>query len=253
VGISHDAGAHNESMANANAAEMNFNALYHNPAGMAFTENTVLISSFQTPFLLKDLKSGTIGLVLPTNSGVFGFSLQHLGISGFAEENISLTFSKKFSSKFTGGIRLNNHILNVNEYGSNYFFTFDIGINTFIINDLNIGFFIQNPISRKLNETDRTPSVFRLGLAYSISEKIKTYLETEKSLLYPVNLKFGFEYFAADKITLRCGFNTYPTKFSFGIGFLMTSNWQIDCALSSHSTLGMTPAVGLIYKMKKKK
>jgi hypothetical protein len=251
IGSSHFFGARNESLANAVTADDSSNAVFHNPAGLSTVKNAVLISTFQKPYGLKDLQSGALACIIPTHSNVFGISLNYTGITQYSEQNIGLAYSKKFFPKLSAGLRLNGNIVNAREYGNHFSFTFDMGINALIFKDLNIGFYIENPISRPISEGERTPSVFRLGAVYRISEKVKTLIDIEKNILYAPSYKMGLEYVASPNIALRGGFSTQPVQMSFGIGFHWLKNWIIDCALSSHTVLGLTPAASLLYVFKK--
>ena len=116
-----------------------------------------------------------------------------------------------------------------------------------IAKDLVLSALIFNPLTIKINEDERTPSVLRLGLAYTINQKVLICLETEKDILFPASFKFGLAYKVVESMTLRCGFHTAPSVISFGLGYKINPNFTIDAALTNHPILGSTPALSLIY------
>jgi hypothetical protein len=251
TGVTHFLGARSEAVANAVTADDSLNAVFHNPAGLATASKTAIIASFQKLYAVKDMQSGALACIIPTPSNTFGLTLHHTGITNYAEHNIGISYAKKFFPKLTAGVRLNGSIFNAREYGSQFNFTFDIGLNTLIFKDLNIGFYIQNPIIKSLDNDLAPPSVFHLGAAYRLSDKVKILSSIEKHILYPAAFKMGLEYNVALNLALRCGFNTLPARMSFGIGFQWLKNWSIDCALTSHAVLGLTPSASVIYVFKK--
>jgi hypothetical protein len=243
-------GAQSLSMGGAGLGFQNEQAIFHNPAGLVgVTKSSVLLTS-EIRFGVKDLKPIGMAFVLPTSSGVLGFCFQNYAFESYRESKLSVAYGRRLSSKFNIGVQLDYMRLKLNEYGSTNLLTFEIGCNTLISKDLVLSAYVFNPLSVRLNEVERTPSVFRLGLGYSLNPKVLICLETEKDVDFPASFKFGLAYKAVESLTLRCGFRTSPSIFSFGIGYSINKHFTADVALTNHAYLGMSPALSLGYFLK---
>lgn len=243
-------GAQSLSMGGASVGFQNEQAIFHNPAGLVgVTKSSALLTS-EIKFGVKDLKPIGTAFVLPTSSGVLGFSFQNYSFETYRESKLGVAYARRLSSKFNIGIQLDYLRLNMNEYGSTNLLTFEIGCNTLISKDLVLSAYVFNPVSVRLNEEERTPSVFRLGLGYTLNPKVLICLETEKDVDFPASFKFGLAYQVVESLTLRCGFRTSPSIFSFGIGYSVNKHFTADVALTNHPYLGMSPALSLSYSIK---
>lgn len=243
-------GAQSLGMGGASVGFQDAQAIFHNPAGLVgVTKPSALLTS-EIKFGVKDLKPIGTAFIVPTSSGVLGFSFQNYSFDTYRESKLGIAYARRLSSKFNIGVQLDYLRLKVNEYGSTNLLTFEIGCNTLIFKDLVLSAYVFNPVSVRLNEDERTPSVFRLGLGYSLNPKVLICLETEKDINFPASFKFGLAYKAVETLTLRCGFRTNPSIFSFGIGYSINKHFTADVALTNHPYLGTTPALSLSYSLK---
>lgn len=246
-------GAQSMSMGGASVGFQDAQAIFHNPAGLVgVTRQSILLAS-EIKFGINDLKPIGTAFIVPTQSGVLGFSFQNYTFESYGENKLGVAYARRLSSKFNFGVQLDYLHLKINEYGSTNLLTFEIGCNTLIVKDLVLSAYIYNPLSVRLNEVERTPSVFRLGLNYSLNSKVLVCLETEKDIHFPASFKFGLAYKAVESLTLRCGFRTAPSIFSFGFGYVINQHFTADMALTNHPYLGMSPALCLNYFLGKEK
>ncbi len=253
IGYQMVTGAQSMSLGGASVGFQNEQAIFHNPAGLVgVTRSSILLAS-EIKFGLKDLKPIGMAFILPISSGVFGFSFQNYSFDSYRESKLAMAYARQLSSKFNIGVQLDYMRLKIDEYGSTNLLTFEIGCNTLIIKDLVLSAYIFNPLSVRLNEVERTPSVFRLGLNYLLNTKVLVCLETEKDINFPASYKFGLAYKAVESLTLRCGFRTAPSVFSFGFGYVFNAHFTADLALNNHPYLGLTPAFSLNYFLGKEK
>ena len=247
IGYQMVTGAQSMSMGGASVGFKNEQAIFHNPAGLVGVKRSNILLASEIKFGLKDLKPMGAAFVLPSQSGVFGFSFQNYTFDSYRESKLGVAYARRLSSKFNLGVQLDYLRLKIDEYGSTNLLTFEIGCNTLIVKDLVLSAYIFNPLSVRLNEVERTPSVFRLGLNYSLNARVLICLETEKDINFPASFKFGLAYEAVESLTLRCGFRTSPSIFSFGFGYVLNSHFTADLALTNHPYLGLTPAFSLNY------
>lgn len=253
IGYQLVSGAHSLGMGGLGVCLQDEQAIFHNPAGLvSVTQSSVLLAS-EMRFGIKDLKPIGCAFVIPTSSGTLGFTFQNFTFESYRENKLGVAYARRLSSKFNIGVQMGYEHLKIDEYGSVGLLSFEIGCNALIFNDLILSASIFNPVTMKINEAERTPSVFRLGLAYTLNPKVLVCLETEKDIAFPASFKFGFAYKVVESLTLRCGFRTAPSIISFGIGYKINKNFTVDCALANHVYLGATPALSLSYFLGKNK
>lgn len=246
-------GGQSAAMSNATSAMSTPDAVFQNPAALIYITRPTTTIATEMRFGVKELKPVGIGFIQPTKSGVFGGSIQHFGFSAFQQQKIGLAFAKRFSEKLNVGIQLDYLRLQATGYGNVHILTFEIGCNTLITKELTLVFYVFNPLAVRMNETERTPSVFRLGAAYSINKNVLITAEIEKSIIDAASFRMGFDYKVAETVAVRCGFSSLPASFSIGIGYFLSKNCVIDAALSHQSTLGATPTLSLSYVLGKEK
>jgi long-subunit fatty acid transport protein len=240
-------GGQSAAMSNAAAAVASADAVFQNPASLIYITRPTATISTEMRFGVKELRPMGLGFIQPTKSGVFGFSLQHFGFSIFQQQKIGCAYARRFSEKLSAGIQLDYLHLKATDYGNAHLLTFELGCNTLITKGLMLAVYVFNPLSVRLSESERVPSVFRLGGAYTINEKVIIATEIEKSLVDAANFRFGFDYKVASTVAVRCGFSSRPASFSLGIGYFLSKNCVIDAAIAHESLLGSTPSVSLTY------
>jgi hypothetical protein len=240
-------GGQSAAMNNAVSAVPSADAVFQNPASLLFITRPTATLATEMRFGVKELRPIGVGFIQPTKSGVFGFSLQHFGFSAFQQQKLGVAYARRFSEKLNIGIQLDYLHLQASDYGNAHLLTFEIGCNTLITKDLMLGVYVYNPLAVRISESERDPSVFRLGMAYSVNQKVILAAEVEKNLLETANFRFGMDYKITETVAVRCGFSSLPVSFSFGVGYRFSKNLVIDAALSHQALLGSTPAVSFSY------
>jgi hypothetical protein len=240
-------GGQSAAMNNAVLAVPSADAVFQNPASLLFITRPTATLATEMRFGVKELRPIGVGFIQPTKSGVFGFSLQHFGFSAFQQQKLGVAFARRFSEKLNVGIQLDYLHLQSPDYGNAHLLTFEIGCNTLITKDLMLAAYVYNPLAIRVSESERDPSVFRLGMAYSVNQKVILAAEIEKNLVEAANFRFGMDYKITETVAVRCGFSSLPVSFSFGIGYRFSKKFVIDAALSHQALLGSTPAVSFSY------
>ena len=247
IGYQLISGAKSLSMGGASVGFQDEQAIFHNPAGLMGVKQANALLSSEMRFGMTELKPMGAAFITPFESGVIGVTFQNFTFDSYRENKLGVAYARRLSAKFNVGVQLAYEHLKIGEYGSRSLLHFEIGCNALIAKDLVLSALIFNPLTIKINEEERTPSVLRLGLAYTINQKVLICLETEKDILFPASFKFGFAYKVVESMTLRCGFHTAPSVISFGLGYKINPNFTIDAALTNHPILGSTPALSVIY------
>ena len=246
-------GANSTSMGGFNSTLSDVWSTNNNQAGLGFMTDIAGGLFYENRFLLKETSYRAGAFVLPVKTGAFGLSVASFGYSAYSETKAGLSYGQRFGDKFSVGVQLN--YLNTKlsqDYGSKNSLTAAIGFIAKLNKELTLGVHVYNPTRSKLAEydTEKIPTIMKLGLDYRFSEKVMIGVETEKDLNYDAVVKAGLEYHISEILYLRGGISTNPTMYSFGFGLKM-KNFKMDISSSFHQTLGMTPGISLIYQKKK--
>jgi len=225
----------------------------NNQAGLGFATDISGGLFYENRFLLKETSYRAGAFVLPVKTGAFGLSVASFGYSAYSETKAGLSYGQRFGDKFSVGVQLN--YLNTKlsqDYGTKNSVTGAVGLIAKLSEEISLGVHVYNPTRSKLAEydTEKIPTIMKLGLAYRFSEKVMIGVETEKDLDYDAVVRAGLDYHITDIFFIRAGISTNPTQYSFGFGLKMKS-FRMDISSSFHQTLGMTPGISLIYQKKK--
>lgn len=247
-------GGRQAGMGNAAVAVYDFWALSHNQAGLARLDRPAAGFYFENRFMVKEMGLGAAGVALPVNSGVFGLSLSYFGYSQYHESKVGLAYARSFGERLSAGVQFNYMYTYVGGDYSNAAgnVTIEAGMIYEVLPGLNIAAHIFNPTRTRLASVndlydEYIPVIFRLGMAYSFSERILVSIETEKDIDRKPVLKAGLEYQVVERFFVRGGVGTNPTSNAFGVGF-HTGFFTIDLSASYHHVLGYSPQAAIIIE-----
>jgi hypothetical protein len=247
-------GARMASMGNAGVALEDMWSYHHNPAALTGVENFSVGLAYENRFLLRELQSQALTVVLPLKTGVISVGAQMYGYELYRSQKAGMGYSLKLSEKFSAGIQMNYQGIRLTDnYGSKHTVTAEAGVMGEITEDWKIGMSVFNLGRAKLAEfaDDRFSTVMRLGTSYTLS-KVVFVAEAEKDLDHAMRIKGGFEYEPIDHFYFRFGAGSKPVDISFGFGY----KWrflQLDLGSSYHQQLGWSPHFSLNYSSQKKK
>ncbi len=246
-------GAKSLSMGGVSLLPADFWSVFNNQAGLT-TQNNWAAGFAYDNYLGLDknlsLKSGAV--IIPTNSGVFGLTLNYYGYAAYNEQKIGLAYGKLLSDIFSVGLQIDYVSVSIgNEYGHAGAFTFEIGILAKISDELQIASHIYNPFMVKLGKVnpESTPAIFKLACAYKIDQNLLLLTEYEQSNISTGIIKLGIEYHLIEDFFVRGGLSTNPNLFSFGLGIKL-NGFNIDFGSSYHQILGFSPKASVYYCFK---
>ncbi len=246
-------GARSAGVANASLTYIDVWSLWQNQAGIASLKEISAGVFYENEFLLPELALKAFGFVIPLKKlGVFGLSYTGFGYSLYNETKLGICYAKSYGDVFSFGMQLDYLNTFVGDgYGSNNAIAAEAGFQAKILPELVLAAHIYNPTRAKLAATydERIPSILRIGLAYTFSDKVICSLELEKDITQQENVKAGVEYHAVKQFYLRCGISTNPVSDAFGIGLVMKT-FKFDFSETIYQELGSTPAISLSYSFK---
>lgn len=251
-GVTNSVDARSNGVANASVAFTGINSILNNQAGLAELENIGILFSAEQRFVLNELNNLGAGFAMPTNSGTFGISINYFGFEDFNQSKIGLTYARKLMEKLSVGIQFDMLRTQIAEYGNKNLFTFEVGVQSELIENLLLGFHLYNPVKLEIIEDEFLPTVLRAGATYSASKKLMLHTEIEKDFDFPFVFKAGIEYELVNDFWLRVGVHTNPTALSFGLGYQMKNGLRFDLASNYHQELGITPSIGVGFDFIKK-
>lgn len=244
-------GARSLAMGGVGAAFEDVNSIFSNQAGMAEVESLSFSLLAEQRFLLNSIRTVSAGGVLPLKSGSLGLSLNYYGNEAYNEQRAGLAYARKLMENFSIGAGLDFLNTNIPEYGSKGVVTFELGLMARFTKQLNMGVHVFNPMNVELIEGEQLPSILKLGLNYSPSEKVNIFGEVSKDIDFDIRTHWGVEYEVIEDLNLRAGLATQPVEVTFGAGYKLDSGLIIDIGSRYHEVLGISPSVGIVYVGKK--
>jgi len=230
----------------------------HNQAGLAGIETPSVGIYAANYFGLSELGMKAISIAAPVSTyGTFGVNYSNFGYGLYTENKFGLAYAMQMGEKFSAGIQLDYFLVKQGlEYGQTGAAVGEIGVLANPIDNLYIAAHLFN-VSRtdfSAYQNEKIPSVLRIGIGYSFSEKVLFTIEAEKDLETSPILRSGIEYQIIENLFLRAGVSTQnnlTAQYSFGAGYGY-KGIIFDFAFVNHQMLGYTAQFGLGYSMQKK-
>lgn len=243
----------NEGMGNITTTNTNYGAGLSNIAGIAAIKDIIIGTSYRHAMDLEGFNTASLAVAIPVKIGSFGLGISRFGDDLFNQQMLSVGYANTFGIASLG-IRANYLQYSIENYGSKGVFTIDIGGIAQLTDELYIGAHIVNINQVKLAEfeDERVPTLIALGVSYRPSQRVMFNIELEKDIDFDPVFKSGIEYKVVEKLALRTGINTKPSRQYFGLGFSPNNIPLIlDYTLSNHQLLGLAHQIGLAYRIKK--
>ena len=240
-------GSRAAAMGNTGVSIVDIWSVFNNQAGLAYLDYPSIGLHHENRFISPDLSFSALGFVYPVKPGTFGLSVKRLGFTEFSQTKAGLAYGMKLAPRFSAGVQINMHNINASGvYGQTSAFSVEAGLHYTPSKNLSVGVHVVNPSRSKIYDDERIPTIFNLGIAYKLGEKVILTGAAEKNLDVDPNFKAGLEYSPINNLFFRTGFSTNPSLLSFGLGYNYRG-LQFDFAFSKHQYLGYTPQVSLSY------
>jgi hypothetical protein len=236
-------------------------AIFYNPAGLTQSRDVSLGGEYHQPFSLSFLRYSHFWLTASLQRfGSFGIALQdrNTSVGGEClerENTLSVShgfhLAKDGESTLSVGYSLNLYYLSFAETGegfdpgSAWTAGLDLGFFATLHDRSRAGILVKN-INRPRFGEDHSfplPQWIAAGIAYAPFPMVVTSLELKKEIDRDVSVHGGGEFMLLERIRLRAGIETNPTRFSGGIGFC-GAGIAIDYAYAGHAVLSDTHYIG---------
>lgn len=244
-------GARAAGMGNAGVASSDVWSVFNNQAGLASLQNPQVGLHYENRFIVSELACNGGSIVYPTNGmGVFGLSISQFGYSQYSETKIGLAYAKQLGKIFAVGLQFDYLNTRFSEdYGNKGVPVAEIGVRATPTEDITIGAHVYNITRSKIADynNERIPTLMRFGLGYKFTHKLYFAAEVEKDLNSKPSIRAGAEYVFLESLYFRAGYSSGPDKAHFGLGYVY-KGIKADVSFTTHSQLGITPYVSLIYE-----
>ena len=244
-------GSRQAGMGRISVAITDFWNIQNNQAGIALIDKIGAGIYYENRFLVNQLSTKSIAVIVPTKIGVLGVSFNHFGYSMYNDIKIGVVYARSFGQFFRIGLQLDYLQTTLGDnYGSKSNVTFELGVQSDVTKTLTIGAWVYNPIQVKLADynNEKIPAIFRLGLAWHVMDNFLVSVEAEKSTgIRPILVRGGLEYSIKEMFFIRGGFSTRQEIFSMGFGFNFKF-LKFDISAMMHESLGFSPQASMIFQ-----
>jgi opacity protein-like surface antigen len=225
-----------------------------NQAALAWQNDYWVGIHHENRYLVKELGLSAIAGIIPTSTGTFGVNLSHFGYSQFNVTRACIAYGMKFSDKFSAGVGLNLHHLQIaGDYENKNAYTVEGGLMYMPTSKLTLGAYVFNPTRSSFDEQQSLSPILGLGISYFPSEKVMLALQVDDNTETKPAIRGGVEYSPIKNIAVRLGYSSEnPQGLTGGFGWSI-KQIQVDLSFGYHSVLGYTPQLSVSYCFAKQK
>lgn len=123
--------------------------------------------------------------------------------------------------------------------------TFEAGMTIVLSSSLTFGLHLFNP----LTPVNTLPSSINAGIEWKHTEDLSVVFEASKVTDEPLSVQGGISWNVLNRLTLRTGYMSSPSSFSFGLGYIYGS-LQTDAGFMANSLTGITSSVSFIWNIR---
>jgi hypothetical protein len=249
-------GARSAGMAHASICVNDVWAVQHNQAALASLKNPEVGVFSQIVYPNSKVLMNAMAVASPFKYGVISGTFTRLGFKNlYNESKYGLGYSRQFGKAISAGMQLNylSTFIGDNNYGNRGTVAVEAGFIAEVVKNLRIGVHVYNPTRSKTAQynNERVPTIIKMGLQYTFSDKVFTTVEVEKDIANKPILKVGAEYRIAKEVYLRGGLSNNPSLNAAGFGIEL-KKFNLDFAAAFHPQMGVSPQIGLRYRFEKK-
>lgn len=249
-------GARSAGMSHASICLGDVWAVQHNQAALASLKNAEAGVFSQIVYPNSNVLMNAVAVASPFKYGVISGTFTRLGFKNlYNESKYGLGYSRQFGKAISAGMQLNylNTFIGDNTYGSRGTVAVEVGFIAEVIKNLKIGVHVYNPTRSKTAQynNERVPTIIKMGLQYTFSDKVFSTVEVEKDILNKPIFKVGAEYHIVKEVYLRGGISNNPSLNAAGFGIEL-KKFNLDFAAAFHPQMGVSPQIGLRYRFEKK-
>ncbi len=221
---------------------------FHNQALMAGCRDVTAGLSLESRFMMAEMSSKAISLVVPGSHAPIGIIATHFGNGQYSSTFAGLGSAVVITDGLSVGIQADLIAeTGVGDYRDVWHATFEAGLAARVTPDLMLGLHLFNP----LVSVNTLPSCIRAGVSWTPAPELMMAFEAQKMTDEPLSLNGGISWQLLRKMVFRTGYMSSPSSFSFGAGYT-SGPVQSDIAFSVNSLTGVTSSVSFTWTIKRR-
>jgi hypothetical protein len=186
--------------------------------------------------------SAAAHLVLPWKDQI-ALGIQHTGIEGYSEQRITLSYARRLFEKLNTAVQFDLNRNSAEEFENVFAGSWSVSFHAPLMTKLEMSAWIYNPLGDE--SILDLPSMARIGVLYSPSEKVGVAIEAEKDWRHDLRLKAGIHYRLHPRLAVRWGVGTDPALLHAGITWNIFDSMALSGGWRYHSRLGSSLGASL--------
>jgi len=233
-------GARSQGMGNIKVFLNDSWTFFNNVGGMDRLEQSQISTGVDQRFGIRELSTFSLASVIKKEFGSLGFGISRFGGTLFNQQLAGIGFSHTLGM-MSMGAKVDWMQTQIEGFGTGHALLFSLGGIAQLGPDFYLGAHFSNLNQAKIskNSSESLPTLVQLGFAYFPSASLSLYSELEKDVDLPPVFKAGIEYSLSERLYLRTGVNSHPTRLSFGLG-LRQKHFHFDYGYGQNTALGRT-------------
>jgi hypothetical protein len=221
-----------------------------NQAGLGFIEHSSLSLQHGRPYLLKELGITSMAAQFCTGRGAMGLTLSSMGIKGFRQSSLWLSYGLRLHPDISAGAGLHFWSPSLDEQ---LFYAPGIGVSLGlqirIREKWKLGMRIFHPAAWSFSSSPASKESMSIesGFAYSFFRVARVYAELHIRPQAPIILCGGAEWILNQQIRMRTGICSGPFTFSWGI-LLKFKRCITEFSFQYRTDTGLSPLTALSYE-----
>jgi hypothetical protein len=224
-----------------------------NIAALHLVKNSFIETAATNRYYLPELTSYSVSCSkkIDDNNAV-SLALARMGSSIASEQFVRLGISKRLAGKLSAGVAMQYHVWKLADakYSGNHALIPEAGLLINVMNDLNFGVVVRNPVRVRMNATEEKPlpATLKTGMNIIVSDKINLLVSASSETGRPLSYGLAINYSYARVLTVRAGYHTEPASASLGFE-LKVMQLSITAAYSTLQLPGNCSALSLTFPL----
>jgi hypothetical protein len=204
--------------------------------------------ALETRFMMTPLSSKAVSAILAGKAVPLGLIITHYGNGDYYRIFTGIGSAVTLTKGISLGVQV-DYITerSIGDYKDVSHITFETGMTVLLSSSLTLGLHVFNPLA----PINTLPSSINAGIEWKHTEDLFVVIETGKVTGEPLSVQGGISWNVLEKLTLRTGYMSSPSCFSFGMGYTLGS-LQTDAGFLVNSLTGVTSSVSFIWNIRGK-
>ena len=221
---------------------------FHNQALLTSRTGISAGIALGTRFMMTPLSSKAVSAILAGKTVPLGLIITHYGNGDYYRIFTGIGSAVTLTKGVSLGVQI-DYITerSIGDYRDVSHLTFETGMTVLLTSSLTLGLHVFNPLA----SVNTLPSSINAGIEWRQTEDLFVVIETGKVTGEPLSVQGGISWNVLEKLTLRTGYMSSPSCFSFGMGYTFGS-LQTDAGFLINSLTGVTSSVSFIWNIRGK-